>query len=117
MKTLNQINKEIIDAHKLLVEANKINSKKAKTLFKRLNKRIIWLKLIKAYVESNPREAFVQSEKEMILIRIARIDSGYAIWAAGRALGKYKDPKKTYTNEMGLPALKEQLKTLKYILD
>jgi len=117
MKTINDINKEITDAHKLLVEASKLNTKKAKNICKRLNKRIKQLKIIKLYLESNPRPEFIRNERDTVLRHIASIDSGYVLWAAGRVLTAYKDPKKAYTNDMGLPALKEQLKTLKYILD
>ena len=116
MKTLNDINKEILEAHAIMVEADKLSTKKAERLYKKMNKQIIWLKHIKRYLESNPRPEFVQSELETIIMRIGRIDEGYLIWAAGRAITSYKDPKKAYTNEMGLPTLKEQMKTLKYIL-
>ena len=116
MKTINDINKEITESHKLLVEASKLKTKKAKNICKRLNKQIKFLKFIKTYLETNPRPEFVQSELETITIRIGRIDEGYLVWAAGRAITAYKDPKKAYTNEMGLPQLKEQMKTLKYIL-
>ena len=117
MKTIQDINKEITDAHKIMVEMDKLSTKKAKNICKRLNKRIKQLKFIKLYLESNPRPEFVQNEKDTVLRHIASIDSGYVLWAAGRFLTAYKDPKKAYTNDMGLPALKEQLKTLKYILD
>ena len=116
MKTINDINKKMAEAHKLLVESSKIDTKKAKNICKRLNKQLRFLKLIKTYLESNPRPEFVQSELETITMRIGRIDEGYLVWAAGRAITSYKDPKKAYTNEMGLPQLKEQMKTLKYIL-
>ena len=68
------------------------------------------------YLETNPRPEFVQKELETVLLRIGRMDAGYIDWSAGRQLTAYKDPKKAYTNEMGLPQLKEQMKTLKYIL-
>jgi len=116
MKTINDINKEIEEAHKLLVESSRIDTKKAKNICKRLNKQLRFLKFIKTYLETNPRPEFVQKELESVVLRIGRIDGGYMIWAAGRALTAYKDPKKAYTNEMGLPQLKEQMKTLKYIL-
>ena len=93
MKTINDINKQIIEAHKALVEASKIDTKKSKNICKRLNKQLKYLNHIKLYLETKPRESFVRSEKDTILMKIARIDSGYAIWAAGRVLGQYKDPK------------------------
>ena len=117
MKSINDINKELLESHKLLVEASKLSTKKAKNICKRLNKKIKQLKFIKLYLESNPRPEFVQNEKDTVLRHIASIDSGYVIWEAGRHLTAYKDPKKAYTNDMGLPALIEQLKTLKYILE
>jgi hypothetical protein len=117
MKTIQDINKEIIDTHKLLVETEKVKTKKGKRLFLKFNKQLIFLKHIKRYLETNPRPEFVQKQLEDVVFRIGHIDDQYLIWQAGRQLTTYKDPKKAYTNEMGLPILKEQLKTLKYILE
>jgi hypothetical protein len=115
MKTVNDINKEILSIHKLLVEAEKNNLKKSKK--KVLSKKLSWYNHIRLYLETKPREEFVREELETVMFRIARINADYIYWSAGRSLTAYKDPKKTYTNEMGLPVLNEQLKTLKYILE
>jgi hypothetical protein len=111
MKTVKEIDKEINDITKSL----KKDSVKAEV--DKAKRDIVFLRQIKFYLETEPREDFVKEQLKSVQIRIENIMSHYEAWTVGKTLTKFSDPKKVYLNEMGLPTLNSQEKTLKYILD
>ena len=111
MKTVKEIDQEIND---LIKEVKRDSTKNEVEAIKR---KVAFLRQCKLYMESEPREDFIKSEKQKIEKRIELIPSHYKDWQVGRNLTKYADPYKSYLNEMGLTNLNASLKTLNYLLD
>ena len=110
MKTIIEIEKEISDVIKSLGEHPTENE------VRKVTRDVLFLRQIKYYLESEPREDFIKSKKSKIEERIKKIPNGYKDWQIGRNMTKYTDPYKSYLNEMGLPELNSKLKTLNYLL-
>lgn len=84
----------------------------------RISKRLAELRKYKAYPETNPKQEFLAAEHERITNRLFAIRDGYDHWfnTAAEAMSN-KDPEKYYNNVMGVKKLKDQLATIKFLLD
>jgi len=119
MKTPEQINSEI-EAIKAFFkdEKGKIKRRTQKEITA-TNKQIRLLLQYKSYLETDPRESFVESELARIENIITIYDSRYDQWLKNtpKALLEGKDERKFYESMHEYSALKNQIKTLKYLLD
>lgn len=93
---------------------------KSKREVSKLEKEMTNLIYCIQYLETNPRQEFIESEAARIEKDITRIgtEEYYKQWINGNKdrHQSLKDPRKAYENDMNLPILKQQLKTLKFIL-
>ncbi len=128
MKSLHEIEKEI----KLIIDLNeqerlgRIEQKKA--VVDRRKKRVAFLKLCGEYLSSNPTKEFLSKEKDRIEGRISAIEMSYNVDALDPSI-KIKKTRKGFTSKneleiqkdykklMGVPDLKEQLKSIVFLLN
>lgn len=106
MRTLADIKNEI----ELLAGSDWKNMKKV--IVSKTRNRIQFLKMIEMYLKESPTEDFIKKEKERIESRINSIMSLFNEEA-------YKNPKPAklkFESDNGIPHLKQQLKTLIFIL-
>lgn len=109
MKTIKEVNQEIKSLNEEALEAGE---KRIKAIKKRLEE----LHLYKLYLETKPREEFLIQEVERLKKTINSVESHFNDWIMFNA-AKYKNPYLAYKNEMGVPALKKQLKTVEYLIN
>lgn len=83
---------------------------------KRLKKDFDWLKVCYMYLTTNPTELFLEQEKDRLANRLRLIESGY-VYDERQTLDAQKKDKKDYEKTMGVAKIKEQLKTIKFILN
>jgi len=110
MKTVKEITKKIDE----LIRS--INKDSLDTEVKAVKKRVVFLREVYNYLDTNPREEFVRLQKEEVQRRIELLPTHFEGWKTGRVLTKYKDPYASYCSEMGLQTMNEQIKTLNFIL-
>jgi hypothetical protein len=83
---------------------------KKKAVFNRIN----FLITCQRYLESKPSEDFLRKEESRLSRRIDLIDKGLHAYCQSSVS---KSAKRDYEKENGIPTLKEQLKTIKYLLN
>jgi hypothetical protein len=119
MKTIEELKKMSKD---LLVQAGN-EKKKCKELNKKFNqkkydKQFLVIKDCIAYLETNPREEFIQSESERVDKAIAVLSDRFGVWQQSPAASKVKgNLRKNYENNSGITQMKIQLKVLNFILN
>jgi hypothetical protein len=107
MRSLLDVNNEIIT---LTEECTTGSSLKPSQISRRKN-RIEYLNIVKAYLETDPSLDYINHE-------INRIENRVALLSNSFDRSQYKDPKeafKKYEKEMGIPLLRQQVRTLRYI--
>jgi hypothetical protein len=110
MKKITEINDEI---KQVLAEME--YSEKA--VLARLKNKLSYLKICKAYLESNPSEDFLKKEVGRIENRVNKIMELCIPLDESRALkSDINKHKKAYESEMGIVTIKKQLSTLYYLL-
>jgi len=67
------------------------------------------------YLETNPREPFVVEMRNHVKRVIKILNKRYPAWAETNG-DKFKNPRTIYNREMGIPSLRQKLKTLNYLL-
>jgi hypothetical protein len=120
MKTTKEIEKEIKQNTEEIIRLNKdiderIEVKRNKSWVKQLKKKNALLKHLVLYLKTNPREEFVKQELSSIKLKISSVENRFSEWYQGKE-GKFKNPRSAFKTQMGIPLLKEQEKTLKYLL-
>lgn len=110
MKTVLDVQDEI---NKSISEGESISNitRDGKKKIKKINNRIKFLKKIKAYLEFNPTEEFVQKEKKRLRSIISSCENNIKV----RNIYDPKD-KAHLRKESGATLAKQQLQTLNYIL-
>lgn len=110
MRTIESIDQQIADIRKLVVETQKTTPKQ--------KREVEYLLQIKSYLESMPNEEFVESEISRLEKLIEKRSSSeyFNVWNIGKN-AQLKNPKTAFENEMDIPHLKSQLKTLRFILE
>lgn len=109
MKKLQELNKEIKDIESLETRGEKAS------VIKRRGKRVAFLKFCVKYLETQPSIDFIKKEKGRISGIVDSVQSGYTSY-----IGVNTDPRKwkaEYNKETGLMKLKEQLRTLNFLLN
>lgn len=107
MRTLLDVNTEITT----LTEECTTGSALKKSQISRRKNRIVFLKMVKNYLESGPSISYIDLEINKLQNRISLLSNSFD-------RSQYKDPKeafKKYENEMGIPLLRQQIRTLRYI--
>jgi predicted translin family RNA/ssDNA-binding protein len=111
MKTAKEVDKEINELIRSINKDLKENEVKS------IKREVAFLRQCYRYLETCPRQEFIKSQLEEVQRRIDLIPSHFEAWKTGKVLTKYKDPYSAYQNEMRLPDLKAQVKTLTYLLN
>jgi len=110
MKTKESIKKEIEELQLII--------KKQDPIVKSTMNKIDNLKLCMAYIETSPKEEFLEKQVNRIDERIKLIMLNYKPLDAERfPKAEVSKHKKDFEKLMGIPHLKNQLKILKYILN
>lgn len=113
MKTKNQLKKEIEENKKPMFE---------KDITKRIYNRHLKIhnELFKLlmYLETDPNEIFLKQEKERISNLIALKESQFQNWSGGVCPQnvEHKNRRQLFNREIGITNLKNQLKTINYLL-
>jgi len=112
MKTIEKVESEKRDLINQLPDA-----KNDRATNKILN-RIDFLKTIILYLETNPKEEFLQSEKLKLEKQIDNIDANFNAWILSDSSRKHLEkPLKTFHKEMKIEDVKKRLKTINYLLE
>jgi|SRR6478736_383541 len=107
MRSLLDVNTEIAT---LIEECTTGSALKPAQISRRKN-RIEYLKTIKSYLETNPNLDYIDLQIDKIENRIALLSNSFD-------RSQYKDPHeafKKYEKEMGIPELRKQVRTLRFI--
>jgi uncharacterized protein Veg len=120
MKTAKEVEKQIKENVKILVQINKdiderIEIKRNKSRAKAIKKENQLLRQCELYLKSNPREDYLKTELQTIKDRRTSIESHFGEWVDFNR-GKFKNLNSAYKTAMGIPKLLMQIKTLKYLL-
>jgi hypothetical protein len=110
MKTATEVQKEIDEI------VRSINKNSLDTEVKTAKRKIVFLREIKLYLDTNPSEECVKQQKSEVQRRIELLPTHFEGWKTGKVLTKYKDPYASYCSEMGLQTMNAQIKTLDYLL-
>ena len=111
MITVKSIDEEINECLNLRM----MQDVKAAQLSKAAN-RIEFLKTVKMYIQSEPTEAFCKKELDRLESRVTKLQGDYPVLK--NCDRKTQTAKiKEYEKELGIPALKLQIKTLRFILN
>jgi len=90
-----------------------------KTEISKIKKRFEFLKICKAYVETEPTHDFLHREKERLQNKIKLINAGYKPDKRLIDMGFKKEEQRDhldYNKIMGLPKFKEQLRSINFML-
>jgi len=83
----------------------------------RIQNKIDFLNTIILYLESNPREEFLQSEKLRLEKQGDNIEDNFDKWILADSSRKHLEkPRKVYYKEMKLDDVLKRLKTINYLL-
>ena len=89
---------------------------KGARLRKKAEKRVLFLRKCAAYLESGPKEEFIQKSIGDLRLRLISISEQYKVWKeAGNGAGK-ANPYTVYKREMGVKKIKDQIATLNFLL-
>lgn len=77
--------------------------------------RIEFLSIVKDYLISHPDEEYLKQKTKELYKKIGYLSGGFYDWVKMK-IGDHKLLKKQYENEVELPKLKKQLKTMLFII-
>ena len=69
------------------------------------------------YIETKPRQEFIQSEIDRINNKLKLIEANFEHWTPSTKQANSTSLKRAYESEMEVPKYKAQLKTLNFILN
>lgn len=112
MKIIKDLNSEI---NQLALENNKRET--SLKVFKKNSKRIDFLRYVIRFLETNPSNEFLESERIRLLELAGKINARYSTWKRDIApkdvdLKKWKS---LFNKETGLTKINKQLKTITFI--
>ncbi|MET7253441.1 hypothetical protein [Dyadobacter fermentans] len=90
--------------------------------FKQNKKRIEYLNECVLYLETSPTEEFLEREVKRLEANIVYIDKQFDKWLSrqhfsAQAPHQRQKSKKTFEKESGIPKLRQQLKTIEFLLN
>lgn len=114
MKSIESLQTEVNEL--LALDRNELSkTKSGVTQLRKARKRVPFLNQCLQYLESSPEESFIKKEIARIEKIIQNVSDRFV--AAGyKDLTAEKKARKEFLKEYGIPKMKEQLKTLKFIL-
>lgn len=83
---------------------------------KSLRKELAFYKTFILYLEINPRKEYLDQQLEAVLKRLQLLEDRFYAWRAGKPRGM-AELKAKYRAEVGIPTLKQQIKTLKFLVE
>lgn len=111
MKSLKELKIEIDEI--LTLQMKKMEEKD----YKKAVRRLEFLKVCLRYIESGATEEFVNKEIERLTNRIGAFRDNYDTWLGFTDTDSIKGNKLTfYEKEMGVPKLRKQISSLRFIL-
>ena len=113
MKKIEDLQKEISENIKLMKSRKEMNHS-----YSSISKKNDVLKFYISYLESNPSEDFLKSDKERMLGIIKSKESNYNYWNKNVCPQDVPDKKRRslFNKETGIAELKKRIKTINYIL-
>jgi hypothetical protein len=113
MKTAKELQKEVAENIKLMKQ-----KKEAGLRYNSISKKNEELNSIIRYLESNPKEEFLNAEKDKIQKIIDSKKSQFPYWAENVCSQDVSQTKRRalFNKEVGITDLSKRLKTLNYIL-
>jgi hypothetical protein len=111
MKTLKQINEEIREVELKLKDC------KGKGKIRRYSREIARLRQLRIYLEFTPSQTYLEQTRDALAKNIIILSGRYNAWISTRNASHYKNPKTAFMTEMGIPGMRNQLSTLRYLLD
>jgi hypothetical protein len=111
MKTLKQINEEIREVEMKL----KDSTGRSKT--RKYSREIVRLRQLRIYLEFSPSQTYLEQTRDALARNILILSGRYNAWISTRNASNYKNPKTAFMTEMGIPGMRNQLSTLRYLLD
>lgn len=109
MKTINELQKELDN----IMQQDR--SDLTPPQVSRLQSRAAYLRHCIYYLQTHPTEDFIRKESERLSNRISQFDVHYPLWVGPAGLDD-KQKRSTYEREMGYAKIKQQLKTLNFLL-
>jgi len=116
MKSIIELNKEI---DSLILEIKTLEDTEDKKHFrkaKQLRKRVAYLRYILLYLESLPSEEYLKKEKEKMSNRIGLLMLNYQPLDERFTKAQVSKHKKNHEKEMGVTKIKDQLKTIDFLI-
>lgn len=86
-----------------------------KRRLKAVKSRLSLVRLLKNYLESNPRPEYIEQAIKDLSTKIDILEDRYSPWRRNRNISA-RNPKAVYYAEVGMANLKKQLRTMKYLI-
>jgi len=115
MKTLRQINDEILRLAKDKQEAEEAHERRKASSIQR---EIDQLRFFRLYLETNPRPEVIQKMRGDVIQKIKILEDRFPLWLSGQVVsGETKALQAKYYATAGIPELKSRLKALNYLCE
>lgn len=115
MKTLKQINSEIMRLAKDKQEAEEAKERRRASTIQR---EIDQLRFFRLYLETNPRPETIQKMREDVVRKIKILEDRFPLWLSGQVVsGETRALQAKYYATAGIPELKSRLKALNYLCE
>lgn len=112
MKTIQEIQKEIVDIEKFCATDRATKRQMASGA-----KRIENLRSCIMYLETNPSQEFMLKQLAQLKDKVSIINSGFSSWKSNNPKdAEVNNPKSKYETMMGLKTIKSQIKNLNYMI-
>lgn len=109
MKTVKKLQKDIDEILSEMKDLNKSDNSADRRAFKRLKKRVQYLKIVLMYLETNPTKEFCEKEKLRLENRIELLMKTFSPLKNG-TLSQQNKHLKWFEKEMGITKIKPQIK-------
>lgn len=87
-----------------------------KKVFTKVNKRLLYYRMVRSYLQTNPKKEFIQNEYDRVTNRMSMIGLNFSHDLLSQNADVIKKKRAEYEKEQGVPKLREQQKCLKFIL-
>jgi septal ring factor EnvC (AmiA/AmiB activator) len=113
MKTIKDIDKEIDGKRRSLKQA--LDTSDMATA-RRIRSEMEHLRLCRNYLETNPRKDYLEQQIEDTEKRLHILEDRFSSWRAGK-IGSIAELMAKYRTEAGIPTIRKQLNTLKFLVE
>jgi len=115
MLTVANVNNEIQEVTDSVKKSHEQKDKKELAAFKKAQKRVKYLRLIRTYLETSPSSEFVKSEIYRLETLITAIMARFSMESIKDEYSK-KLAKKKHEKDNEIPKYREQIRNLRFIL-